>query len=525
MMLRLGVDVGGTNTDAVLLDPDGQIVAAIKRPTSEDITSGVRDAIQGILADHPAAQVGLAALGTTQCTNAVVERRGLRRVGVLRIGAPATTAVPPLADWPDDIRDTVLVDSAVVRGGHHVDGRLIAPLDEDAIAATARRWRGVVEAVAVTAVFSPITAEHEQRAAAIVARELDVPISVSHEIGSTGLLERENATIINATLTGVAERATRAFSEVLGASGMRVQPYLSQNDGTLMSLERAAQYPVLTIASGPTNSLRGGAFLSGLREAIVIDVGGTTSDVGVLASGFPRESAIAMDVGGVRTNFRMPDLTALALGGGTVVHLDTAPPRVGPDSVGHRITTRARCFGGDTLTMTDVAVALGHARLGTTPDRAGQHLDPDTLEQAWQVAADRLSRSLDRMRSSDAEVTVVAVGGGAFLVPDELPGVKTVVRPPHHEVANAVGAAMAEVSGTVDWVVELDGRDRGEVVVEAIQEARAQAVEAGADGAELRVIDVEEVALAYLPGTAVRVRARVAGPLRPLAHGWGGPRE
>lgn len=512
MSLRLGIDVGGTNTDAVLVHEGGDIVAAVKRPTSDDVAEGVRSALRAVVAEAGTDGIHLASLGTTQCTNAIVERRGLRRVGVVRLGAPATTAVPPLEEWPADLRRTVLHDAAVLPGGHHVDGRVIGELDERAVRDLARRWRGEVEAVAVSSVFSPVSAAHETQVATWLAEELDVPISVSHEIGSLGLLERENATAINAALTGVAERATRAFEAALRDVGVEVRPFLSQNDGTLMDLERARRYPVLTIASGPTNSLRGAAWLSGRTDAIVVDVGGTTADLGALTSGFPRESASAVDVGGVRTNFRMPDLVAVALGGGTVVRARGDDVELGPDSVGHRIASEARVFGGETTTLTDVAVAAGATRVGPMPERADD-LDPELVRTAWQRAHRRMGDALDRVRTSAADVDVVAVGGGAFLVPDDLPGARSVVRPPHHEVANAVGAAMAEVSGTIDRVVRTEGESREQVVEAAIADARAQAVEAGADPDRLREIDVEEIALSYLPGAAVRVRVRSAGPL------------
>ncbi|MGH3360288.1 MAG: hypothetical protein ACRDO7_15920, partial [Nocardioidaceae bacterium] len=129
------------------------------------------------------------------------------------------------------------------------------------------------------------------------------------------------------------------------------------------------------------------------------------------------------------------------------------------------------------------------------------------------VALEFLDRALDRMRTSAEPVTVVAVGGGSFLVPDDLEGASEVLRPPHHEVANAVGAAIAEVSGEVDRIYHLDGRSRLSVVSEARAEARRRAIEAGAAPSEVRELDVEEIQLAYLPGDAVRVRARAAGPL------------
>ena len=139
---------------------------------------------------------------------------------------------------------------------------------------------------------------------------------------------------------------------------------MSQNDGTLMSPELAARFPVLTFASGPTNSIRGGGLLSGLDDCIVVDIGGTTTDVGVLSAGFPRESSVAVDIGGVRTNFRMPDVLSIGLGGGSRVRSADGATTVGPDSVGFRLTSEALVFGGSTLTATDIAVASGRAQIG-----------------------------------------------------------------------------------------------------------------------------------------------------------------
>ena len=511
MTVRIGIDVGGTNTDAVLLDDENTILASVKRPTTLDIETGVVDALNAVLVGHDPVSVTLAMLGTTQCTNAIVERRGLRRVGVLRIGAPATTAIEPLADWPEDLRAVVLADSRVVGGGHHYDGREIAPLDVAAVRRAAKEWAGSVDAVAISSVFSPANPDHEHAAAELLREALDLPITVSHEIGSIGLLERENAAVMNAALTGVAQRATNGFVKALAAAGVNAATYLSQNDGTLMSLSQAAEYPVLTVASGPTNSLRGGALLSGRTDAIVIDVGGTTADLGALVAGFPRESGIAVDVGGVVTNFRMPDLVSVALGGGTIVRGEGGAVRLGPDSVGYEITRRALCFGGDTLTLTDVAVARGmrlHDRETVTPQ-----VTPELAESVSAATREVMAMALDRMRTTADPVTVIAVGGGSFLVPDDLPGALEVLRPPHHEVANAVGAAIAEVSGEVDRIFRAEGRSRESLIAEAQTEARERAIQSGAVASSVRDVDLEEIQLAYLPGDAVRIRARAAGRL------------
>jgi N-methylhydantoinase A/oxoprolinase/acetone carboxylase beta subunit len=291
--------------------------------------------------------------------------------------------------------------------------------------------------------------------------------------------------------------------------------FLTQNDGTLMALDEGLRSPILTVASGPTNSIRGGAELSGLRDAVVVDVGGTTTDIGALQHGFPRPSSVAITLGGVRTNFRMPDLLSLALGVGSIVQATSKGASVGPRSVGYRLTAAARIFGGDTLTMTDIAVAAGMTRLGN-PDRV-RDLAPELVEQAVGVALRLLAEGIDRMKTSPAEVPVIAVGGGSILAPDRLPGASAILRPEHADCANAIGAAIAQVSGEVDRIWHLEGRSRESVLAEAREMACEKACRAGADPGTLELIEREEIPLAYLPGNAVRLRVKVAGRLK-LPH-------
>jgi N-methylhydantoinase A/oxoprolinase/acetone carboxylase beta subunit len=526
--LRVGIDVGGTNTDAVVLDGADRVVAKAKRPTTPDVTEGLRAALDAVLAgiDDPGA-VARVMLGTTHATNAILERRNLGRVAVVRLGAPATTSVPPLSDWPADLRKVVSAGRAVVGGGHYVDGREIGPLDVDAI----RRFLDGVraDAVAVTGVFSPSSADHERAVEELVRREYGLPVSLSHEIGSLGLLERENATVLNAALYGVAAHVTEALTTALAERGLGARPYLAQNDGTLMTVEHAARLPVSTIGSGPANSLRGAAFLSGVGEAIVADVGGTSTDLGVLTGGFPRESAAAVEIGGVLTNFRMPDILAIALGGGSVVRAHG----VGPDSVGYRIAEEGLVFGGGTVTMTDAAVAAGRtppdatdwdgrlkAALSTSDASKVLRADgadtsegiADTLQRAVAAADAMITDAVDRMALGRADRPLVAVGGGAFLLPPRVPGVSRVVRPPHAEVANAVGAAIALASGRVDTILPA-GESRSKAIERAKEEAAARAVAAGADPALVEIVDLVEVPLSYLSEPAVRVHVKAAGPL------------
>jgi N-methylhydantoinase A/oxoprolinase/acetone carboxylase beta subunit len=518
MRYRLGIDIGGTNTDAAILDEENRILAKGKTVVTRDVITGIARVISQVLADarlHPQ-EITHAMLGTTQVTNAIIERKGLSRVGILRLGTPATRAIQPLTGWPADLRRSVEGPKALLPGGVEYDGRIISPFDREAVRRMVRAARDEVQAFAVTSVFSPVRNDDERMAAAIIAEETapEIPISLSCEIGSLGLLERENATVLNAAVTPVVRRVAYTFREALAQLNIPAQHFLSQNDGTLMSLEYALQYPILTIACGPTNSIRGAAFLSGLHDAIVIDVGGTSTDIGVLSSSFPRESAVAVEIGGVRTNFRMPDLVSLGLGGGSIVRWhdgSTNDVRVGPDSVGYAVVEEALCFGGRTLTMTDVAVARGMANLG---QRDRINVAPEIIERAYRRSITLIEGAVDRMKISASDVPVIAVGGGSILLPEQLAGVSQVYKPAHFEVANAIGAAIAQVSGTIDHIFSLEKRSREIVLQEAREAAFSEAIRAGADAESLEVIEIEEVPLAYLPSNAVRIKVKAAGRLK-----------
>ena len=515
---RLGIDVGGTNTDAVIMDVGDRVIAKAKVAGTPDITGGITAAIDAVLS-APGADPGRVThvmLGTTHATNAVLERRKLRRVAVIRIGGPATHSIRPMFEWPDDLARAVSVGETIVDGGIEFDGRDLSPLDTDAIARFLGEHATGTEAVALTSVFAPVSARHELLAAEIVKRELgDVHTSLSHEIGSLGLLERENATILNGALTGVAHDVATAMRDALAAHRLKPATFFAQNDGTLMSLDHALRYPVLTIGSGPANSLRGAAFLTGSLDSLVIDVGGTSTDVGVLVNGFPRESSQGVEIGGIRTNFRMPDLVTIALGGGTMVSHDGDGLRVGPASVGYLLQQEALAFGGPTPTLTDSAVAAGRASLGTPGlTRRHRRLLLDALARADTMLAD----AIDRMKTSRADRALIAVGGGSILVPDSIPGISEIVRPEHFDAANAVGAAIASVSGQVDRIFHPGPGGRQAMLDEACDEARERAVAAGADPGTVQIVEIEEIPLAYLSSPAVRVRVKAAGALGGLAE-------
>jgi len=505
---RIGVDVGGTNTDAVLVE-GARVLASAKTPTTPDVTAGVVAALRRLLAIAPGGAGPIAAvmIGTTHFTNAVVQRRDLSRVAAVRIGLPASASLPPFVDWPDDLAAAVRGEVIMLEGGHEYDGRPLVPFDTAGMRAAARRIRDAgVRSVAVASVFSPLNGACEEEAGRILAEECpDAAVTLSHRLGRIGLLERENAALLNAALADLARRTTEALAAAVAESGVDAPLYLTQNDGTVTLAATAAAYPVYAFASGPTNSMRGAAFLSGRSDAVVVDVGGTTTDVGSLRQGFPRQANNVVEIGGVRTLFRMPDLLSLGLGGGSRVEEDGR--RVGPQSVGYRLTERALAFGGPDLTATDVGVAAGLIDLG---DRRRVAAVPTALVTAALARIHgMIEEGVDRIKTDAADVPLIAVGGGCFLVPGRLAGVSEVVHVPHREVANAVGAAIAQVSGESDRIFQ--GLSRDEAIEEARRLASASASAAGANPATLEVVEVEDLPIAYLPGNSLRVRVRVVG--------------
>ena len=514
--MRIGIDVGGTNTDAVLMDGD-TLLGAVKSATTSDVTSGIVTALDALQHEHPftPTEVQAVMIGTTHFINALVEATRLAPTAALRLGLPATASLPPMIDWPQRLVTAIAGRSYLAHGGHEFDGRPISPLDEDELRRHAADMAAHgVRSVAISSVFSPVNTEFEVRAAEIVAEELgaDIPVSLSHEIGRVGLLERENATIINAALRELASGIVDGLAASVVGHGITAPLYLSQNDGTLMDVEFARRYPVATFASGPTNSMRGAAVLSGLGTCAVVDIGGTTTDVGVLTGGFPREATVEVSVAGIRTNFRMPDVLSVGIGGGSRVRASGSDVTVGPDSVGYRLTEQALVFGGDVLTATDIAVAAGRASIGDPSRVAG--LSRELVAAALERIATDVADIVDRMRVSADPLPVVAVGGGSVLLPDELPGLGTVHRPENFAVANAIGAAIAQVGGEVDRVFAIEPGRRDAVIDEARQEAVDRAVVAGADPSTVAIVDFDEVPIPYLPGNATRIRCKAVGDLR-----------
>ncbi|KAH8591720.1 putative hydantoinase/oxoprolinase [Bisporella sp. PMI_857] len=489
-LYRIGVDVGGTNTDAAILDiravdgPGYGVLASYKASTTKDITSGIESAIRTVIQDSGIEQsrVLSVTIGTTHFINALIEAdaRRLDRVAVVRLCGPFTRQIPPFSDFP-------------------IDGREIAPLNPQQIKEAAREIvASGIKSVALVGVFSPLDQKglHEEECKRILLQAApELNIVCSRDIGPIGLLERENATILNAAILRTGRQVKKSFNRAMARLKLACPLYLSQNDGTLIDADTAAECPIKTFASGPTNSMTGAAFLAGLDrkkradaisesdaaepQVLVVDIGGTTTDVCMLLpSGFPRQASGFVEIGGVRTAFSMPEVVSIGLGGGSKIHFD---PRTNEVSVGPASVVK------------DVPKSL--------------------VEKACKKIKMMLEGIIEQMKVSEAPVHVLLVGGGALLVTENLKGVSKCIVPIHQGAANAVGAAIAKVSGEIDTVEILADRSEKAVVDAACAKAVDLAVQRGAAREDVRIIEINKMPLQYMPNNAVRIQIRAVGHL------------
>ena len=518
--LLIGIDVGGTNTDSVLLDPSKfasetrGVISYHKSSTTADVSGGISDALDHLLVEkngYTPDNVLAVTIGTTHFINAVVEqdRARLAPVAVIRLCGPYSQGSGPFSDFPAGLTKIIKGYTAFVDGGHRVDGNEIQPLDEALILEHAAKIKSLgIKSVAIVGIFSIINKTHEQRAAELVRLVIpDGDIVMSHTVSRIGLIPRENASILNASVMSFAGKIIRSFIRSVRSKGFKCPIMLTQNDGTVLTVSEALQTPIRTFSSGATNSMRGAAFLCAQegdihgKTIVVVDIGGTTTDVGLLLpSGYPRQSMSYSEVGGVRVNFSMPQVESIGLGGGSIVRESKGEITVGPDSVGADIKQRALVFGGDTVTSTDVTVAITEEKsvfdLGDKSEV--QNLFSDSYKTKFQQAVKtKLERVIDTIRTSPEPLPVLLVGGGSFISPTTLDGASSVHRPPYYQVANAIGAALGKLSASLQKIEVLDSIADKDVVIEKMKkEVTADIV---AKGAVENSIDIVELSYDPVP--------------------------
>ena len=319
--MLLGIDTGGTFTDAVLFDEATQRVASsAKAPTTHhDLAIGVCAAIDAVLAsaDIPAERVELVSLSTTLATNALVEGKG-RPVAAVIIGFD--DEVIERAGLSEALGD----DPAIfLRGGHDSHSREVEPLDLDRLATKARALADRVDAFAITAQFSVRNPAHEMAAADAVRSVTGKPVTLSHDLSARlNAPKRAVTAILNARLIPIVDELVRTAEVALAERGIRAPLMVVRGDGSLVSAAFVRERPIETILSGPAASLVGAAHLTGLNDAVISDIGGTTTDVAVLHDGVPEVSPDGAVVGGHRTMVSAVAMHTHGLGGDSRVRHD-----------------------------------------------------------------------------------------------------------------------------------------------------------------------------------------------------------
>lgn len=528
---HIGLDVGGTNTDAALLEGD-RVLNSVKVQTSNDVTNGVLEAISLLLKgfDVENNRIHHISLGTTHLLNAMLTRK-LVKVVVVRLGAPASTAIPPAAGWPRDdngLFKHFIHESVVAKGGYEYNGKEISPLDErELIAIALKASQDGVSSIAITGIFSPINPKQELQAEAVLKKaNKNLYVSLSHRIGGLTLLERENANILNACLFGE-YLALRHRLVNLGSSlnlGYSPRVFLSCNDGTLdellgdKSIDKSL--PVLSLNSGVANSMYGAQLLAPeCLDAIVVDIGGTSTDIGAIKDGKVMEFNRHYLVEGVQVNLRSAFVTSISLGGGTKVVFDNNEVKILSESVKSALKKEALVFGGQTCTLTDVAVANKQLELGDAKYLA--HYSNELWAQASDAMHQKLLFAINEFQSQlrHKPKTIIFVGGGGKLIDHtKFPGYE-IILPKHYNAANAVGAGLAKITAHAEiFFCNTSSGAYEKAKKEIYILAKEKIIDQGADPNTVTELFIEKLPMTYLQNAPTLLKIILAARISMTAQ-------
>ncbi len=320
MALALGVDTGGTYTDAVLIRDEKEVIASAKSLTTRaDLAIGVGRAISSVLDEARVSpdQISMASLSTTLATNALVEGQG-GRVALVYIGFKDSDLEK------HGLKDALKGDPAlVISGGHSHAGGEAAPLDIAALEAFLDSHKGI-SGFAVASQFATRNPAHELEAARIIAEKTGAPVTCSHHLSARlNGPKRAVTAVLNARLIGMIDRLIGRAQDRLHELGITAPMMVVRGDGALMSAEQARERPIETILSGPAASIVGARWLTGVENALVSDIGGTTTDVALIRDGKPAIDPAGAQVGGFRTMVEAVAMRTHGLGGDSQVHVVT----------------------------------------------------------------------------------------------------------------------------------------------------------------------------------------------------------
>src|ERR1700723_4012900 len=405
--LWLGLDTGGTFTDAVLLAGGRRVIASAKALTTPwKLAIGIGKALRAVLDRLPVGadrgNVSLVSVSTTLATNAVVENR-FSPVCTLLIGFD--DAMTERSGLQRQGSGGLVVR---IQGGHGAPGEEASALDEAAVTRAVAAHEARVEAFAVAANFSVRNPAHELRARKLIRELTPKPVTCAHELSSKLDAPRRALTAaLNARLTPQIRHLIEALSQVLAEESIDAPLMIVKGDGSLMKAEIALEYPVETILSGPAASVVGAGFLTGLDDFVVADMGGTTTDVAVVSSGRPVISGEGALVGDWRTMVQAVDVRTSGLGGDSETRFDRQRRlRVGPRKA-MPLSLLAQTFPGTLPQRPPIA------ELERLPDHAAQFAfrNPDRTPPTHLTTVER--RVWDALDAEPRPVsTIVRSGSG-----------------------------------------------------------------------------------------------------------------
>jgi N-methylhydantoinase A/oxoprolinase/acetone carboxylase beta subunit len=410
MSYRLGIDTGGTYTDAVLVNEQNDIVAAFKSLTTRhELTLGIGNALAGLPAEQ-LQQVNLVSLSTTLTTNSVVEGRG----------APVCALLPGYN--PTHIEKSGLLDILgeehviTLAGGHNAMGNEREPLDLESARQAILDNRDRVSAFAISGMFGVRNNSHEQQLRQLVKELSGKPAACGHELASSlGAPRRALTVVLNARMIPYIEHLILSVKQILSDLEINATLMMVKGDGSLVNTETALQQPVGTVLSGPAASVIGACTLSGVRNAIVADMGGTTTDIAIVTNGQPELSEDGAKVGDWQPMIEAVRVYSVGLGGDSDVRFRTGeglaigPRRVVPLSLlAHQYPQvlpylRQQLEASPNARNNRFALRLESnqalmSQLSPAEKEAWDALEKEPIELEWAVNHNRsLARSLARL--------------------------------------------------------------------------------------------------------------------------------
>lgn len=466
MSYVIGIDTGGTYTDAVLLDADIQGADCIKRKakaitTHEKLEIGIRNSLVGLeLTKSDVSKIEKVVLSTTLATNATVEGK-IGKVGLLLIGGI------PVGRLATD-------EAVAVSGKVNIKGRIIQDIDREEVKTALNALLPKVESIAVSGQASVRNPILEQRAKAVIESMCDLPVVCGHELVSElGYLERTNTAVVNAGLLPIIDKFVKAIKTILEEQGIDAPVFVVKGDGTIAKIDSIRSTPIDTVLSGPAASIIGAINLTGVDNAVVADMGGTTTDIGIVKNKRVELSKDGAVVGDWKIRIKSAQLYTYGLGGDSEINIDDGHIEVGPERL------LPACRGGKkNVTPTDILHYTGEfvewdrnsaaEAIKAQADQADMTSD-EYVSQVKNAIADKIYNNLKRYQKIKYPISAIGAPAETWYKIARKKYDFDLMIPKHYEVANAVGAATSGVSVEIESVIR-PGEEGGGYLIHAMNE-------------------------------------------------------